>query len=378
MKPGFLQMKILRMQNKKSPTAAIYLVGHGPLREPRPLELQRFRIQRYIDLLLEQAGQELTISTDAVFVDINYPRQTAPDRPDLFPALRQLRSAISTGRYSHVFVDIAPPVGPQPGIDWIPSLLSHGGTNVTNVYYEERSLLNSFLETRGATPYDLAHGSGGEDSEDFFTFFPVLAGRVLSCLVHGILEDVPYPLASKIEQLHRENPYRGGRFPKVSGVILNEVHRKAWEQEQESKKRRSLKEPLLRLTPDASEEAVLLDDAPFGRTRTKDQWLWVEKRLAGLNFEKTVKGRVTSFTRRIHDFIVYADPRAEDGIRFCIYRTTAHAKPGRPSQFWIPDRWKNNLEEKLLREIKDHAPVGSAHPLEGAGIQPIPFKKRDS
>src|SRR6266700_820319 len=58
---------------KQSRKAAVYLIGHGPKREPRPVELQYMRIDRYIGMLREAGSGCINISHEP-YVDLNMGR----------------------------------------------------------------------------------------------------------------------------------------------------------------------------------------------------------------------------------------------------------------------------------------------------------------
>jgi hypothetical protein len=63
------------MNDTKSKTAwAAYLVGHGPLREPRPTELQLMRMLRYCPLLWAKEEFRGFWPEFYFYVDLNYPR----------------------------------------------------------------------------------------------------------------------------------------------------------------------------------------------------------------------------------------------------------------------------------------------------------------
>jgi hypothetical protein len=92
--------------------AAVNLCGHGPYREPRPVDLQFFRILRYADALSDKLG--VLFEGRRQYVDLNYP--WARHRDDL-PALDALCDAVAAKRYDVVFIDIAPANNPnQPHI----------------------------------------------------------------------------------------------------------------------------------------------------------------------------------------------------------------------------------------------------------------------
>jgi hypothetical protein len=84
---------------------AIYLVGHGPRRQPRPIELQHARILRYLDALEKKLG--IDFWTREVFVDLNWPR-TNYWIAEHFPELLKLAGAIREKSHNTIIVDLAP------------------------------------------------------------------------------------------------------------------------------------------------------------------------------------------------------------------------------------------------------------------------------
>ena len=84
--------------------AAAYLVGHGPYREPRLLDLQYFRIRRYASALEELLESHIDIV--GIYADINYPRREGSLDLNDFPQLKLLLKAFANSEFEIVLVDL--------------------------------------------------------------------------------------------------------------------------------------------------------------------------------------------------------------------------------------------------------------------------------
>jgi hypothetical protein len=93
---------------KQPRKAAIYLIGHGPKREPRPVELQYMRISRYIGMLRE-AGSNLINISDEPYIDLNMRRYEYSGLADHFPQFEALLRAVQAKDYEVIFTDIRNP-----------------------------------------------------------------------------------------------------------------------------------------------------------------------------------------------------------------------------------------------------------------------------
>lgn len=99
---------------------------------------------------------------------------------------------------------------------------------------------------------------------------------------------------------------------------------------------------------------VLFDeDIWFSTVRTDAEILFAERRLESLGFAREVNGLIRSYTRRFESDLVFADPRRAGRIDFRVFhgevsRSQARLEP----TFYISDRWKNDLETKLVERVR--------------------------
>jgi hypothetical protein len=163
--------------------AAIYLIGHGPKREPRPVELQYMRISRYIGMLQEAGSGCINISHEP-YVDLNMQRYESPGLADHFPQFEALLRAVQTKDYEVVFTDIIEIRDPRDTAyyNWIRYRLDAAGARVENVTNEEEECLkNYFAERFGPETGFLSHYVN--DGSDFLGFFPAMAASILSAVI---------------------------------------------------------------------------------------------------------------------------------------------------------------------------------------------------
>jgi hypothetical protein len=131
---------ILRLPRQDA-RSALYLVTHGPYREPRFIELQYFRILRYQRALEEQVNRRFEGNT--VFVDLNYPRFQVYDSIDRgLPNLRQLLDQVESKAYGVVFLYLRTSEDFQPSrYAFVPDLLRKAGAEVFNAYYDDGDVI---------------------------------------------------------------------------------------------------------------------------------------------------------------------------------------------------------------------------------------------
>jgi len=157
--------------NRKHRTrSAIYLVGHGPYRQPRFIELQYLRISRYRNLLDEASEAD-------VFIDLNIPRlPDAPLRANELPEFVRLHEAVKAKQYSAVYVDLEIGSGFKPyEFMFVPQLLEAAGSKVFNAFYDDGNVLEAALKQRYG---DHARADEIDDASDFLNFFPAFAGML--------------------------------------------------------------------------------------------------------------------------------------------------------------------------------------------------------
>jgi hypothetical protein len=331
--------------------AAVYLVGHGPYREPRLLELQYLRIQRYRVALANKLNKNIAIKD--VYIDINSPRDTTADN---LRNLMVLIDKINHNLYDMVLIDIEDSINQVHLISPVINTLEHTGVKVYNCYYDdEDALKNEFVRDYGEGAARVANTS---DDEDIITLFPALVGSIIFRAFERELDSLNNCYEGDFNQVYRKarrlsttNPYGRGSFPRLSVRQTRDLRKI---QEKECELRRQ-SEPLYYLSPDCN--GKLFDEGVFNGTRDKEDLIWAEERLENLGFIKTSTENKISYQRNFQDCVIFADPRGKKRLEFDIYRTniTKHRKPRTITKnlgyFSIPDAWKNGLKQKFENKV---------------------------
>lgn len=205
-----------------SARSAIYLVGHGPYRQPRLIELQHLRILRYRDLVSDPADAD-------VFVDLNFPRSPDPMNPNELPEFARLHEAVKAKQYDAVYVDVEIGSGFKPyEFMFVPQLLQGAGAKLFNVFYDEGDVLEGALRRRYGNH---AHADEVDDASDFANFFPTLTGTVMERSLRELenQENRNNPILTKlnahIDRLKKDNSYRSGR-PFLERALEHEWYRR--------------------------------------------------------------------------------------------------------------------------------------------------------
>lgn len=196
---------------------AFYLVGHGPRREPRFIELQHMRVVRYRYLANHPSDP---FAAPEIYVDLNQER--LPPSSILatsFPQLATLISAIEANKIKLVYLDLFEGEAPGPDFSWIPRLLKDAGAEVVNVFYDELGSLQGLIDVRyggNATSSDVT------DASDFNCFFPRSGSEIAAEALGGTIQLHTHAcscintLVGKLNRLSDLSPYRGGRLPLFS------------------------------------------------------------------------------------------------------------------------------------------------------------------
>lgn len=347
---------------------AVYLLGHGPCREPRLIELQYLRILRYIHAFPESERQPPAARD--VYVDINFPRS------EPLAQLGQLCEAVTRGEYSDVYVDIdeSPPFWTGGGLSFIVEALKEAGANVVNVFYKvEELLVQRFGEQCRHFEMSLNNES------DFLAFFPALAGSAVSSALKDELgrshfeagSVAAYAIQQRVSRLKEANPYSGGRLPFIEDRLWKEIHEHLRKTQEEDRAARRQTEQLFRLGPNHA--GVLIDEFPSweapGGTRSADELKLAEERLLRtLRFEKVTAGTLVSYERAVENFRLFADPRLKGKLQLYIYPVRPEGqeqRKGEPHTYSPPiqflDVWKNDLESRLLAMIREQIKAFAAH-----------------
>lgn len=359
---------------EKTRKAAIYLVSHGPLREPRPIELQLMQIHRYIDLLgaagakfewpFPEGGGRM-MPEAYTFIDCTIDRH-ANSRTEWsrYPQLHALHEAVSKGLYEVVFISYQ---GGTWATDYIPfqGVLENAGAKVLNASSAEADEL--VLARLGDRYASITDGS------DMACFFPGLASDILqSIFPYWELDRQDFPaivreyINRKKYALDHDSPYRSSNWPFVNeNIKAHAWERKSAELEAERVERRK-RETLFLVHPD--KKPMLLNEGNHwsdGEPRpTEAQLQSAEERLFSMGFSRIVDGQTVSYQRVFGDVTVFADPRSAKGIRFAAY--TQKMSRGRHPKltceslgdFLVLDTWKKDLKSKVEQWVN-----GLPHPL---------------
>jgi hypothetical protein len=209
----------------KNLRVAFYLIGHGPRREPRLVELQHKRILRHRSLACLPYEDD-SISPQ-VFIDLNHDRRDPTRRlQDLFPQLDALISTIASGVIGLVYLDIEEVQSPSVNYSWVEMYLKEAGAEVINIFYDEDKVFEESLKERYGTDALKDHV---DDASDFVCFFPRSAFRIamrsLGGFPAGLSDNIPEKSLNLLRHLMDLNPYAAGNTPFVEQSL-----ERIWEQ----------------------------------------------------------------------------------------------------------------------------------------------------
>jgi hypothetical protein len=187
--------------------AAIYLVGQGTYYRPRLLEVQYYRIIRYLELLKREDQERFWIRK--TFVDLN-PRygKSEPLSYEDIPQLTNLCDAVKRGDFRFILIDLEH-AGAMGAIE---HELTKSGAQVINIFYDKTVLRDAFSRQFSVSRADLH-----SDASDFVTFFPKMAGDIGDILTDNLLTDDLASLKTRLHDLHGQRPTAGHNY---SGRLL--------------------------------------------------------------------------------------------------------------------------------------------------------------
>jgi hypothetical protein len=330
---------------------AAYLVGHGPLREPRPIELQQMRILRYRSLLGLKDEYRPFNREYYFYIDLNYPRSKPSYQRENFPQFHQMLEDLERRSIGLVLIDVKEFDGFYDSYSWIRHALTNAGVRVVNVFYDSERVLEECIEGqyRGQ-----GHIEEIDDGSDFVNFFPTLSAAIgRAALNPGFQLDVrrEEQFEAAMNYIHRigeRNPYSAGREPFIQEDLTDEWFRRLHETEAKERVERRQHEQLFRLAPRMP--GLLLDEGldPFAAVRSADEFAKAEERVRTLGFERIVEDRCVSYVFHGDGFDVYADIRSKPKLLFYIYRLPKQAKSSDKSiaYFELPDRFTRDMPGK--------------------------------
>jgi hypothetical protein len=330
---------------------AAYLLGHGPYRSPRPIDLQWMRIHRYRHLLGSKYGDAWSLMHD--YIDINYPRANTKIDEQTFPSFFRLLGAVNEGLVGLVFLDIEEEIGTSHYYGWAARSLMESGAQVVNVFYDSENVLEAHLAARFQGQ---AYIGDVDDASDFVAFYPALSSRIaLAALrslhrhAEGCEKVTPKEIWNTLYDLKDLNPYAANREPFIQEELVSEWAEQVRAIELQGQVDRRKHEQLFRLSP--CMVGLLVDEFPSSKleARSSEELIWAEARVTSeLSFKEIIEGQTIAYIREIEGYLVFADIRIKETITFYLYRlpNEAKAKERSSKSFSLRDRLSRELEAK--------------------------------
>ena len=287
---------------------AFYLMGHGPRREPRFIDLQYRRIVRYRRVL--RHDRDAVCRDPKIFVDLNEGRRFCDESLDLyFPQLAALLLAIKDQAIGLVYLDLCVVEPWGAGYSWIPHFLVRAGAEVVNTFYGEDL---EFVEALRSCYGSSASYGEATDASDIVCFFPRAASAIAMEALEGgraTSHQTPTSVESLfhcLQCLSEENPYASGRSPRFSYRLLERWYEKEKILMEAQRVERRRNETLYRIAPGGV--GLLLDEElSRGKVRDEVRLAWAEDRvLNDLGFRREGDA-VVSYVRQDDELWVYAD-----------------------------------------------------------------------
>jgi hypothetical protein len=328
---------------------AAYLVGHGPLREPRPIELQLMRILRYQTLLGSRDEFRGFWRESSIYVDLNYPRSKLFYRRENFPQFQKVLEDLEGRSIGLVLIDVQESAGPYDSYSWIREALMNVGVRVVNVFHDSEKLIKEYIEER-------YRGQGlvqeVDDGSDFVNFFPTLSAAIgRAALEPGFrLGDKGRErfeaATSRLDIIGERNPYSGGREPFIQEGLTDEWFRRLDKVRANERIERRQHEQLFRIAPRMPGLLIEEDIGILVEVRNSEELAKAEERVKQLGLEKIVEDRLISYVFHGNGFDVYADIRSKEKPLFYVYRLPKHAKSSDKSNVYFA------LHDRLTRDIQ--------------------------
>jgi hypothetical protein len=338
------------MSETASKTAwAAYLVGHGPLREPRPIELQMMRILRYQSLLGSKEEFRGFWREFFIYVDLNYPRSKLFYQRDNFPQFHQVLEELEGRSIGLVLIDVQESVGIYDSYSWIRTALVNAGARVVNVFYDSEKLIKEYIEERYRGQ---ALVQEVDDGSDFVNFFPTLSAAIGRAALdpgfeRGDRRRERFEAAtSRLHRIGERNPYSAGREPFIQEDLTDEWFRRFEEVRAKECVERRQREQLFRIAPRMPGLLIEEDIGISAEVRNSEQLDKAERRVKQLGLEKIVEDRLISYVFHGDSFDVYADIRSKAKLLFYIYRLPTQAKSSDKSNVYFA------LHDRLTRDIQ--------------------------
>lgn len=316
----------------------LYIVGHGPYRKPRFIEMQYLRLIRYLNELNSLENDYFDLKEK--YIDINFPRKDGFISD--FPALEKLLADIKKDKIQLVLIDIE--VGEFNKYSPIINTIENTNVELYNCYYDDRNIMKNKLENMYG---DIVSNQPlPNDDEEFLALFPAFTARIFSRILLDEHIDFTEKIYRIINHLKNKNPYIRDALPWLTNRKQRDIINLKTKEENNRRK----KETLYKLNP--NDNGRLKDEFLHGgNPREKTEWEWAEERLNNLKFSKEKTNKIISYVRKFDEYIIYADPRANGRINFQVYKkqNNSYSYIG---DFYLLDSWYKNLEDKLLKRMK--------------------------
>lgn len=239
------------MSETESKTAwAAYLVGHGPLREPRPIDLQLMRILRYQSLLGSKDEFRAFWRESSIYVDLNYPCSKLSYQHESFPQFHQMLEDLEGRSIGLFLINVQESVGIYDSYSWIRNALVNAGARVVNVFYDSEKLIKEYIEERYRGQ---ARVQEVDDGSDYVNFFPTLSAAIGRAALdlgfeRGDRRRERFEAAtSRLHRIGERNPYSAGREPFIQEDLTDDWFRRLEEVRAKERVERRQHEQLFRL-----------------------------------------------------------------------------------------------------------------------------------
>lgn len=337
------------MRNK----VAFYLVGQGPYREPRLIELQYLRLERYMFALSNRLNTDFFL--EETYIDINFRRNITFDN---LPNLRRLIQDIEIKKFEAILIDLPIGIAFNP-CEYMPIIdtLKSTGVKVYNCFYDdedalEEKLVEKFGESVRKVPLP-------EDCEEIISLFPALAGSIIIEVFYDKRNLFDDKQLDKIEEiasrLQSQNPYISYELPWLGDRRLKMCYDLMYAETEQ----RRLVEQLYIIGPNV--KGLLIDEGLLNeRSRNQIELEFAEQRLKKLGFEKANLEKGIIYTLELEKYIIFADIRTVGKIRFFVYQKDLITNDNKNlnyqsaiKTFYILDNWVKDIIEKFENRTKE-------------------------
>ena len=328
----------------KKGAVALYLFNHGTYHSPRLIDLQKFRIHRYIDNVRDEetAKKHQLIIIDVFkpyYVDMDVPFYHVLDGSSV-PAFLKLLDDYKKGLFVGVIVDIA---GGNPSSNsgvFILNSLHHLRIPYINVCAEDETVADALRLSKRLRHW-LLH-----DSDDLLAMCPGLIHSMLNH-IECLVSERSYPSRDLWDFVKRctERQSNTQRPIKDISAIAELVNPEWCRREEEERK---AVEDVIQI---GFSETELWNEKPYlYERRDEESMSIILEKLKRLGFNHKKRTNVLTISKKyVKDGISYtafADPRPVGRVNFFIYKNK-ETDSWRCIKSYILETWKNVDEKKL-------------------------------